>query len=129
MTVSQEEELKKIARHYKINMEVRQLPDEEAVQRLVAERLTVLLEDKRRDLGGIECERITRFMPLAKSLAESEDELELMAMLLEETYRASIHTPPEQPEEQAPSEEPSDRQPSDQKRRPRRRSSGRSSKR
>ena len=129
VTASQEEELKKIARHYKINMEVRQLPDEEAVQRLVAERLTVLLEDKRRDLGGVEHERIERFMPLAKSLAESEDELDLIAMLLEESYRASIHAPPEQPDEQASAVEPSAGRAFDRTRRPRRRSAGRVRKR
>ncbi len=106
VTASQEAELQRIARHYKINMEVRQLPDEEALRQLVAERLTVLLEDKRRDLGGVERERIERFMPLAKSLTESEDELNLIAMLLEESYRASIHAPPEQPEEEAPREKP-----------------------
>jgi ATP-dependent RNA helicase DeaD len=123
VTVSQESELHRLAQHYKINMEARRLPDEEAVQRLVAERLTVLLEDKRRDLGGVERERIERFMPLAKSLAESEDELDLIAMLLEETYRASIHTPPEQPEE-----EPSAKKPEgDRGKRPRRSGRGRGS--
>ncbi|MBN1917525.1 MAG: DEAD/DEAH box helicase [Verrucomicrobia bacterium] len=129
VTVSQEEELKKMARHYKINMEVRQLPDEEAVQRLVAERLTVLLEDKRRDLGGVERERIERFVPLAKSLTESEDELDLIAMLLEESYRASIHAAPEQPEPAPSSEEPSEEPASGPKRRPRRSGGGRSRKR
>jgi ATP-dependent RNA helicase DeaD len=106
VTVSQEEELKRIAQHYKIAMETRQVPDDEAVSRLVAERLTALLEDKRRDLGGVERERIERFMPLARALAESEDELDLVAMLLEESYRASIHAPPEQPDEKPPSEKP-----------------------
>jgi len=99
VTVAQEAELKRIAHHYKIDMEVRQLPNEEAVQRLLGERLTALLEDRRRDLGGVERERIERFMPLARSLAEDEDELDLIAMLLEETYRASMHAPPEQPDE------------------------------
>jgi len=110
VTPSQEAELNRIARHYSINMEFRQLPDEEAVQRLVAERLTVLLEDKRRDLGGVERERVQRFMPLAKSLAESEDELDLVAMLLEESYRASIHAPPEQPDEKPPTEKPAQKE-------------------
>ena len=105
VTISQEAEITKLARHYSIDMEIRQLPDDEAIQRLVAERLTVLLEDKRRDLGGVERERIQRFVPLARSLGESDDELDLIAMLLEEHYRESIHTPPEQPEE-APSEKP-----------------------
>jgi len=116
VTISQEGELKRLAKHYSISMEGRQVPDDEAVRQLVAERLTVLLEDKRRDLGGVELERIQRFMPLAKSLAESEDELDLIAMLLEETYRASMHAPPEQPEEKPPSEEPK----GEKKRRPRR---------
>jgi ATP-dependent RNA helicase DeaD len=108
VTVAQEAELKRIARHYKIDMEVRQLPDEEAVQRLVGERLTALLEDRRRDVGGVERERIERFTPLARSLAGDEDELDLIAMLLEETYRASMHAPPEQPDEHEtpPAEKP-----------------------
>lgn len=128
VTVSQEEEIKRLARHYKIDMEVRELPDEEAVQRLVAERLTVLLEDKRRDLGGVERERIQRFTPLAKSLAESEDELDLIAMLLEESYRASIHAPPEQPDEEHPKETPTrEKPPGETRKRPRR--NGRRSKR
>ncbi len=125
VTVSQEEELKRLARHYQIDMEVRELPDEEAVQRLVAERLTVLLEDKRRDLGGVERERIERFMPLAKSLADSEDELDLIAMLLEESYRASIHAPPEQPDDEPRKERPSREPPPGEKRKRPRRSSRR----
>jgi ATP-dependent RNA helicase DeaD len=122
VTLAQEAELKRIAKHYKINMETPELPDEEAVERLVAERLTVLLEDRRRDLGGVERERVERFMPLARSLAQAEDELDLIAMLLEEAYRASVHTPPEKPEESPAETRP---EPADERKR-RRRPRGRS---
>jgi ATP-dependent RNA helicase DeaD len=38
-----------------------------------------------------------RFMPLARNLAQAEDELAIVTMLLDDYYQQSLHTPPAQP--------------------------------
>ncbi|MCB2156462.1 DEAD/DEAH box helicase [bacterium] len=87
-------ELGKIARRFKIDMEERELPTDEDVERVVSERLTALLEAKRRDRDKLRVERMQRFMRLAKELAENDDERELLAMLLDDMYQDSLHAPP-----------------------------------
>jgi len=38
-----------------------------------------------------------RFLPLARNLAQAEDELAIVTMLLDDYYQKSLHAPPEQP--------------------------------
>jgi ATP-dependent RNA helicase DeaD len=97
--------LQNIARFYKINMEERPLPDDEEMERVVAERITALLEARLRSRDNLEIERMQRFVPLARNLAQAEEELALIAMLLDDYYQQSLHAPPVQltpvPEQQS----------------------------
>jgi len=86
--------LQSIARHYNIKMEERPLPSEEELERVVAERVTALLEAKLRDRDNLQIERMRRFLPLARTLAQAEDELSLITMLLDDYYQQSLHAPP-----------------------------------
>ena len=89
--------LNSIARHYGIRMEERTLPGDEELERVVAERITALLEARLRSSDNIQIERMQRFRPLARNLAQSEDELAIITMLLDDYYQQSLHAPPEQP--------------------------------
>lgn len=86
--------LQSIARYYNINMEERPLPSEDELERVVAERITALLEAKLRARDNLQIERMRRFLPLARNLSQSEDELSLMTMLLDDYYQQSLHAPP-----------------------------------
>ncbi|MEN6374167.1 MAG: DEAD/DEAH box helicase [Smithella sp.] len=89
--------LQNIARFYKINMEERTLADDEEIERVVAERITALLEARLRSRDNLEIERMQRFVPLARNLAQAEEELTLIAMLLDDYYQQSLHAPPVEP--------------------------------
>ena len=89
--------LQSIARYYNISMEERPLPGNDELERVVAERITALLEARLRSRDNIQIERLKRFVPLVRSLAQSEDELAIVAMLFDDYYQQSLHTPPAQP--------------------------------
>jgi ATP-dependent RNA helicase DeaD len=86
--------LQSIARHYNIKMEERRFPSEEELEKVVAERITALLEAKLRERDNLQIERMKRFLPLARTLAQAEDELSLITMLLDDYYQQSLHAPP-----------------------------------
>nr|WP_245588427.1 DEAD/DEAH box helicase [Desulfocurvus vexinensis] len=96
--------LHRIGKMYKISLEARLLPTDEDVQKAIAQRMTALLEGRLRKLDNVERERIERFKLLAKTLAEGEGGVDLVAMLLDETYRAELQGAPPKPpaREQAP---------------------------
>ena len=85
--------LEKIAKTYDIPMRELPIPSDEDVAALVAERLTALLEARLRERDKLQTERSRRFEPLARALAESEGELSLIAMLLDDTYQQLLHAP------------------------------------
>ena len=89
--------IQSIARFYNISMQERSLPDDEEVERVATERITALLEARLRGRDNIQIERMQRFRPLARNLAQSEDELAIFTMLLDDYYQQSLHTPPAQP--------------------------------
>jgi ATP-dependent RNA helicase DeaD len=89
--------LQSIARFYNINMEERPLTSDEELEGVVSERITALLEARLRARDNLQIERMQRFLPLARNLAQSEDELALIAMLLDDYYQQSLYTPPVQP--------------------------------
>jgi ATP-dependent RNA helicase DeaD len=89
----------RIGKHYEIDMIERPLPSDADVEAVVAERLTALLEARLRDRDKLQTERSRRFMPLARTLAEGEDELPLITMLLDDTYQQMLHAPVVQPGE------------------------------
>lgn len=88
--VMEKMELGRIARHYKIEFKEKKIPGDEQVAAVVGERLTSLLEGKLRKLTGLEKERLRRFLPLAGQLAQEEDSLPLLAMLLDEQYQQTL---------------------------------------
>ncbi|HUN56097.1 MAG TPA: DEAD/DEAH box helicase [Smithella sp.] len=89
--------LQSIAHFYNIHMEERPLPNDEELERIVAERITALLEAKLRARDNLEIERMQRFVPLARNLTQTEDEMALVAMLLDDYYQQTLHAPPAQP--------------------------------
>jgi ATP-dependent RNA helicase DeaD len=120
-------DLTRVSRNFKIDMEKRPTPTDEDVQAIVSQRVTALLEAKLRGRDRLQIERMRRFMPLAKSLGESDDELAVIAMLLDDYYQESLHALPVMPEtgekgkSQAPEFRPKSPRPPGDKPRPRRR--------
>lgn len=90
-------ELQRVAARYSINMERKELPTDEDINTLVSERTIAALEQSLRAKDSIELERMKRFLPLAKTLSENTDELQLIAMLLDKLYHETLHAVPEQP--------------------------------
>jgi ATP-dependent RNA helicase DeaD len=108
--------LQSIAHHYNINMEERPLASDEELERIVSERITALLEARLRARDNLQIERMQRFLPLARNLAQSEDELAIIAMLLDDYYQQSLYAPPVQPtaiieQEQVFTPKPKDKMP------------------
>ncbi|MBD3375385.1 DEAD/DEAH box helicase [candidate division KSB1 bacterium] len=89
--------LDRIAKRYDIDMQERELPDDEDVQAIVSERLTALLEARLRERNKLQAERSKRFVPLARELSESEDESAIIAMLLDDYYQQLLHSAPPGP--------------------------------
>jgi ATP-dependent RNA helicase DeaD len=83
--------LDRIARQFEIGLEERTTPSDEDVAAVVAERLTTLLEARLRDRDKLQAERSQRFIPLARELAEQEDELPIITMLLDDYYQQMLH--------------------------------------
>ncbi len=97
--VLEQARLRNIAKKYNINFLERPMPTDEDVARLVAERTTVLLEAHLRERDRLQVERMQRFLPLAQTLSQNEDELALIAMLLDDYYQQTLHAPIAQPTE------------------------------
>ncbi len=90
-------QLTHIAAHYNIEFEERPLPQDEDVENLVSQRLIGQLEARLRERDRLQIERMQRFLPLVKELADDEDGQALLAMLLDDTYHEWMHQPPELP--------------------------------
>ncbi len=97
VNASEKRQLIRISAHYKIEIEERPLPQNEDVENLVAQRLIGQLEGRLRQRDRLQIERMRRFAPLAKQLAEDEHGLALLTMLLDDTYHAWMYKPPELP--------------------------------
>jgi ATP-dependent RNA helicase DeaD len=85
--------LNRIARRYDIDLQEWLLPKDEDVVKIVTERLTALLEARLRERDKLQTERSIRFLPLARSLVENEDESAIIAMLLDDYYQQQLHAP------------------------------------
>lgn len=81
-----------IGKRYGVPLQERPLPSDEDVERVVSERIIVLLEARLRNLDRLQAERSQRFLPLARSLGEGE-ESNLLAMLLDAFYQETFHAP------------------------------------
>ena len=97
ININEKSQLNRIGAHYKIEFEKKPLPQDEDVQTLVAQRLIGQLESRLRARDRLQIERMQRFIPLAKQLAEDEDGLALLAMLLDDSYHNFMYQPPELP--------------------------------
>jgi ATP-dependent RNA helicase DeaD len=89
ITIEEQRNLLALAQRYSIPMTQHDVPNEKDVQERVTERLTVVLESSFRDLSRMEKERLQRFKPLVEELSEQEPEL--LAMLLDELYHETLH--------------------------------------
>lgn len=83
----------RIGKRYSIPFTETTMPTDEDVAEIVSERITALLEAQLRGRDRVQTERMRRFLPLVRSLGEDEDEMLLMAMLLDEFYQKTLHTP------------------------------------
>jgi ATP-dependent RNA helicase DeaD len=106
ININEKSQLNRIAAHYDIEFEKRPLPKDEDVQSLVAQRLVGQLEARLRARDRLQIDRMQRFIPLAKELANDEDGLALLAMLLDDAYHAWMHKPPELPPVESQSQYP-----------------------
>lgn len=88
-------ELQNIGKRFGIEFEERPAPTDKEVETIVAQRVTALLEARLRDKNALEKERLRRFIPLARSLGDSDDEVKLLALLLDDYYQNTLHIPPE----------------------------------
>lgn len=97
--IMQKLEVERIARFYRIDLIPMTPPTDEDVSRAVAQRVTALLESRRRACTGLQMERVRRFLPLVRELAEGEDEeqLLLLALLLDSDYQQSLGMAPVTP--------------------------------
>ena len=103
-------------------MQERTLPTDADVEQIVTERVTALLEARLRQRDNLHKERSARFVLLGRTLAESEDESAIIAMLLDDYYQQTLHAPVVQPAEVLqPAESQQARPQSDRSRRHRRR--------
>jgi len=93
----EEIKLKEIAGQFGIDLQERPVPTDEDVETIVSQRITTLLEAKLRSLDKLQAERMRRFVPLGRSLTESEDESALIAMLLDEYYQKTLNAQPPKP--------------------------------
>jgi len=89
--------LLRIGKRFTINLQERALPGDEDVERIVSERIITLLEARLRNRDRLQTERMQRFLPLARSLGETEgersEETGLLAMLLDDFYQETFHAP------------------------------------
>jgi ATP-dependent RNA helicase DeaD len=92
-------QVKRLQQRYGIDMTERKTPSDHDVSEIVGQRLTSLLEARLRDCSNMERERLQRFIPLAESLADNEDERLLLALLLDAEYQDSLKTKVDLPDE------------------------------
>ncbi len=86
-----------IAKQYGIDFIEREVPTEEELANLVGQRLTALLEARLRGRDKLQRERMERFLPLIRELADDEEMQDLVAMVLDDTYHETFHKPPPLP--------------------------------
>ena len=85
--------MNRIASTYDIDLQEWPLPADADVVKIVTQRLTALLEAKLRDRDKLQSERSLRFLQLARSLTENEDESAIITMLLDDYYQEQLHAP------------------------------------
>jgi ATP-dependent RNA helicase DeaD len=99
-------QMKHIAARYEIEFDERDVPTEEEVAEVVAERAMVFLEASLRERDKLQADRSQRFKALAQKLSEGEDELPIITMLLDDYYQKAQHKFVPKPTERKPSNKP-----------------------
>ena len=93
VNVGERADLLRIGKRFSFAIEERPLPGDEKVEQVVSERIITLLESRLRARDHLQAERMQRFLPLARSLNESDEETGLLAMLLDDFYQETFHGP------------------------------------
>ena len=90
--IMQKMELQRIASFYKIDLVPLANPTDEDVARAAGQRITALIDARRRACTGLQLERARRYVAQVKEMAlsEDEDQLILLAMLLDAEYQRSL---------------------------------------
>ncbi len=90
--IMQKMELQRIASFYKIDLIPLANPTDEDVARAAGQRILTLLDARRRACTGLQLERARRYVSLAREAAQSEDEdqLLLLALLMDAEYQRSL---------------------------------------
>ena len=90
--IMQKMELQRIASFYKIDLIPLANPTDEDVARAAGQRVAALIDARRRACTGLQLERARRYVSLVKEAAQSEDEdqLLLLALLLDAEYQRSL---------------------------------------
>ncbi|OHE32097.1 MAG: DEAD/DEAH box helicase, partial [Syntrophus sp. RIFOXYC2_FULL_54_9] len=96
--------LRSIARNFNINLHEKAMPTDENVEAIVAQRIIASLEANLRSRDGLENERMRRFIPLGRSLAEAGEDSPLIAMLLDDYYQRTLQAAPQSPSGEIPEE-------------------------
>jgi ATP-dependent RNA helicase DeaD len=90
--MSERSSLRKIARKYSFEFVEMPMPTEQDVEERIFERTVVLLEDRfRAKTSRAQKLRIKRFERLVQTLAETEDERGILAMMLDDLYHETFH--------------------------------------
>jgi ATP-dependent RNA helicase DeaD len=97
VNVNEETALLRIGRQYSINLQQLPLPTDEDVEKIITERTITLLEGQLRSRDKLQVERMHRFQNLAKTLAESDEGIDLLAMFLDDFYAQTFHNAPVPP--------------------------------
>jgi len=111
VSIIEEIELKKRAERHGIKLIKKELPTEEELEKKVALRVRVMLEERYRNMSNLEKERLRRFFPLARSMADAHngeeiagqsvegddagetEAIRIMAMLFDQFYQETLHKP------------------------------------
>lgn len=91
VTVTERSEMMRIAKRFSIDLQERPLPTDEDVEDIVSQRAVAMLEARLRSRDRLKVERMQRFNSLVRSLNESDDEISLLAMLLDDFYQEGYH--------------------------------------
>lgn len=94
--IMQKMEVERIARFYKIDLIPLAPPTDEDVAKVVGQRVTALLEARKRACTGLQLERARRFLLLARELgsADDDEQLLLLALLMDADYQHSLGASP-----------------------------------
>ncbi|MBR6624779.1 MAG: C-terminal helicase domain-containing protein, partial [Mailhella sp.] len=115
--IMQKMELQRIASFYKIDLIPLANPTDADVALAAGQRITALLDARRRACTGLQLERARRYVSLVKEAAQSDDEdqLLLLALLMDAEYQRSLGMEQSLPQPRAVREAAEKRQPSKKK--------------